>query len=172
MRDLQVLLRRIGINHPSIRKMYDKGDVTNFSEFLLSQIRSPFTNINYEISQGDTVRWTNNDSFHRVVSDDGVSFESEVVLKFNEIVPMPDFFMLIAVIWLLAYFVNLFLLYKFKSIGKQMYLIVFVLGIILSLIVGASAVDPWLYVIDGLGWSVFAEHLFQTGHQLQIVDLE
>ena len=35
-----------------------------------------------------------------------------------------------------------------------MYLIVFVLGIILSLIAGVSAVDSWLYVIDRLGWSV------------------
>ena len=35
-----------------------------------------------------------------------------------------------------------------------MYLIVFVLSIILSLIVGVGAADPWSYVIDGLGWSV------------------
>ena len=38
------------------KKFSKKPDVTNFSEFLLSQIRSPFTNINYEISQGDTIQ--------------------------------------------------------------------------------------------------------------------
>ena len=49
-----------------------------------------------------------------------IFFESEEVLKFNEAVPISDFFMIIVGIWMLAYFVNLFLLYKFKRIGKQM----------------------------------------------------
>jgi len=31
-------------------------DVINFKKFLLNQIRSPFTNINYEIIQGDTIQ--------------------------------------------------------------------------------------------------------------------
>jgi len=84
----------------------------------------------------------------------GVSFESEVVLKFNEIVPMPDFFMPIAVIWLLAYFVNLFLLYKFKSIGKQMYLFIYIIGFVIVLLAGPNASDPWLYVLDGVEMSV------------------
>ena len=38
------------------KKVNKKSDVINFSEFLLSQIRSPFTNINYEIVQGDTIQ--------------------------------------------------------------------------------------------------------------------
>jgi len=84
----------------------------------------------------------------------GVSFESEVVLKFNEIVPMPDFFMPIAVIWLLAYFVNLFLLYKFKSVGKQMYLFMYIIAFVLALLAGPNASDPWLYVLDGVEMSV------------------
>ena len=84
-----------------------------------------------------------------------IFFESEEVIKFTENLDEPsNVFLTLAAIWLLAYFVNLFLLYRFISIGKQMYLIVFVLGIILNLIAGVSAVDPWLYVIDGLGWSV------------------
>ena len=33
-----------------------KSDVINFKKFLLNQIRSPFTNINYEIIQGDTIQ--------------------------------------------------------------------------------------------------------------------
>jgi hypothetical protein len=84
-----------------------------------------------------------------------VFFESEEVLRFNESLnPISNMILTLSGIFLLVYLINLFLLYRFISIGKQMYLIVFVLGIILSLIVGASAVDPWLYVIDGLGWSV------------------
>ena len=84
-----------------------------------------------------------------------VFFESEEVLRFNESLnPISNMILTLSGIFLLVYLINLFLLYRFISIGKQMYLIVFVLGIILSLIVGAGAVDPWLYVIDGLGWSV------------------
>ncbi len=84
----------------------------------------------------------------------GFSFESEVVIKFNEIIPMPDFFILIAVIWLLAYFVNLLLLYKFKSIGKQMYLFMYIIGFVLALLGGPNASDPWMYVLDGIEMSV------------------
>ena len=85
-----------------------------------------------------------------------VFFESEEVTDFNKYFEseFSDSLLIIFGILMLIYLINLFLLYRFISIGKQMYLIVFVLGIILSLIVGAGAVDPWLYVIDGLGWSV------------------
>ena len=33
-----------------------KSDVINFKKFILNQIRSPFININYEITQGDTIQ--------------------------------------------------------------------------------------------------------------------
>ena len=84
----------------------------------------------------------------------GFSFESELVIKFNEIIPMSDFFILIAVIWLLAYFVNLLLLYKFKSIGKQMYLFMYIIGFVLALLGGPNASDPWMYVLDGIEMSI------------------
>ena len=83
-----------------------------------------------------------------------VFFASEVVLEFNEIVPVPDFFMLIATIWLLAYFINLLLLYKFKSIGKQMYLFMYIIGFVLALLGGPNASDPWMYVLDGIEMSI------------------
>ena len=84
-----------------------------------------------------------------------VFFESEEVLRFNESLdPISNMTLTLSGIFLLVYLINLFLLYRFISIGKQMYLIIFILGIILSLIAGVSAVDSWLYVIDGLGWSV------------------
>ena len=84
----------------------------------------------------------------------GTFFESEVVLKFNEIALIPDSFMLIALIWMLAYFVNLFLLYKFKSIGKQMYLFIYIIGFVIVLLAGPNASDPWMYVLDGIEMSV------------------
>ena len=84
-----------------------------------------------------------------------IFFESEEVLRFNESLnPISNMILTLSGIFLLVYLINLFLLYRFISIGKQMYLIVFVLSIILSLIVGVGAADPWSYVIDGLGWSV------------------
>ena len=52
---------------------------------------------------------------------------------------------------LLIHLINLFLLYKFKSIGKQIYLILFIVLLVLSLLSPPNAVDSWLYVLDGLG---------------------
>ena len=85
-----------------------------------------------------------------------VFFESAEVTDFNKYFEseFSNSLLIIGGILYLIYLINLFLLYRFISIGKQMYLIVFVLGIILSLIAGVSAVDSWLYVIDRLGWSV------------------
>ena len=54
-------------------------------------------------------------------------------------------------IGLLIYLINLFLLYKFKSIGKQIYLILFIVILVLSLLSPPNAMDSWLYVLDGLG---------------------
>ncbi len=56
-------------------------------------------------------------------------------------------------IGLLIYLINLFLLYKFKRIGKQIYLVLFIVFGILNLISPPSAMDSFLYVIDGLGWA-------------------
>ena len=45
------------IRKQEVFKTFDKkSDVINFKKFLLSQIRSPFININYEIVQGDTIQ--------------------------------------------------------------------------------------------------------------------
>ena len=50
---------------------------------------------------------------------------------------------------------DLYLLYKFKNIAKQMYLILFIVTIILALVSGVPYVsDMWYYVMGGLGWSV------------------
>ena len=82
-------------------------------------------------------------------------FESAEVADFNRYFEndFSNAMVIVFSIGLLIYLINLFLLYKFKSIGKQMYLILFVLLIVLTLLSPQSAMDPWLYVIDGLGWA-------------------
>ena len=84
-----------------------------------------------------------------------IVFESEKVIKFTENLDEPsNVFLTLAAIWLLAYFVNLFLLYKFKSIGKQMYPFIYIIGLVLALLGGPIASDPWTYVLDGIEMSV------------------
>ena len=86
-----------------------------------------------------------------------VFYESEVVVAFNESVnPSSDISNMldwIALIILVLFLVNLYLLYKFKSIGKQMYLFLFLIGSILSLLMGINAADPIFYLLDGFGWA-------------------
>jgi len=86
-----------------------------------------------------------------------IFYESEIVVAFNESVNPPndmtDMLGVIAIIFLVFYLVNLYLLYKFKNIGKQMYLFLFIFGSIYSLLMGINASDPILYLIDGLGWA-------------------
>jgi len=84
-----------------------------------------------------------------------IVFESEKVIKFTENLDEPsNVFLTLTGIWLLAYFVNLFLLYKFKSIGKQMYPFIYIIGLVLALLGGPIASDPWTYVLDGIEMSV------------------
>ncbi len=83
-------------------------------------------------------------------------FESEEVARFNEnldqnLDQISYMMFIIVVIWMLVSLINLFLLYKFKSIGKQIYLILFIVLMVLSLLSPPNAMDSWLYVLDGLG---------------------
>ena len=87
-----------------------------------------------------------------------VFFESEIVVSFNESVnpsnEMDGILGIIALFFLAIYLVNLYLLYKFKNIGKQMYLFLFIFGSVFSLLMGINAYDPIFYLIDGLGWAI------------------
>ena len=82
-----------------------------------------------------------------------VFFETKEVADFNMYFEndYSNALLIIYGIGLLIYLINLFLLYKFKSIGKQIYLILFIVFIVLSLLLPPSAMDSWLYVLDGLG---------------------
>ena len=85
-------------------------------------------------------------------------YQSETILAFNESINpsnnFNDMLGVIALIFLIFYLVNLYLLYKFKNLGKQMYLFLFIMGIVISLLSGTNASDPVMYTIDGLGWSI------------------
>ena len=84
-------------------------------------------------------------------------FQNEMVTIFNESINpqnyMSDMIIFISLIYLIIYLVSLYLLYKFKPVGKQIYLFVFILGAILSLLTGTNAYGPIQYVLDGLGWA-------------------
>ena len=81
-------------------------------------------------------------------------FENETIISFNESVnPMSDMYGLVVLLYLLAYLTCLFFLYKFKKVGKQLYLLLFILGVMLSLLMGDSAQGPISYVLEGLGWA-------------------
>jgi len=80
-------------------------------------------------------------------------FESKEVTDFNTYFEndYSNALLIIYGIGSLIYLINLFLLYKFKSIGKQIYLILFIVFMVLISLSPPSAMDPLLYVLDGLG---------------------
>ena len=82
-----------------------------------------------------------------------VFFESDEVISFNESLDIiPVSLLIIGLIWIIFYFVSLYFLYYFKKNGKKLFTILFVLGIILNLPLGPSAVDSLMYTIDALSW--------------------
>ena len=84
-----------------------------------------------------------------------IAFESAEVTDFNKYFEndYSNSLLTVASILYLVYIVNLFFLYKFKRIGKQIYFILWIVLIILSLLLPPFASDSWSYVIDGLGWA-------------------
>ena len=82
-----------------------------------------------------------------------IFFESAEVIDFNAYFENDhsNALLIIYGIGLLIYLINLLLLYKFKSIGKQIYLILFIMFTVLILLSPPNAMDPLLYVLDGLG---------------------
>ena len=93
-----------------------------------------------------------------ILSAISIFFESEVVINFNESVHPPNsmdgILGVIALIFLVSYLINLYLLYKFKNVGKQMYLFLFIFALIFTLLMGTNAYGPIDNVIGGLGWTI------------------
>ena len=86
--------------------------------------------------------------------------ESLKVGYFNNSVEINDGYLILVILWILASFVNLYFLYNFKKPGREMFLYIFIAGIILSLFGGPVAFDPLYYVMDGIGMSVSGALLF------------
>lgn len=80
--------------------------------------------------------------------------ESGMVESFNQSVEAHDVYFFLAIIWILAFFFNTYLLYNFKKFGKQMYLYIFLASLALALIGGPVALDPLFYLLDGLAMSI------------------
>ena len=86
--------------------------------------------------------------------------ESLKVSYFNNSIELGDSYLLFVTLWLIASIINMYLLYTFKKLGKQMYLYIFIASIILALFGGPIASDPVFYIIDGLGMAVNGALLF------------
>ena len=82
-----------------------------------------------------------------------VFFESDEVIRFNEsLEAIPPSLLIIILIWIISYFVSLYFLFTFKKKGKKLFSILFILGVILNLPLGPSAVDSLMYTLDALSW--------------------
>ena len=83
-----------------------------------------------------------------------IFFESQAVINFNEVYNQSlsvVFVMMAFFIVLIGYPVAIYLLYNFKSFGKQLYLFLTILGLVFIIFSGPVASDAWTYTIDILG---------------------
>ena len=81
-------------------------------------------------------------------------FKPEEIMNLKlSLFPISDglaiFYLVIMLIWL----VNDFLLYNFKKIAKQIFLILFIISIIFSFFHGGGVYTSTLYLLDGLAWT-------------------
>jgi hypothetical protein len=76
--------------------------------------------------------------------------QSEGALNFNENQEYSNFNLILLLIYIFIYFTSCFLLYKFKKIGKILYLISFIFSGFITLIDGPIALDSLIYLLDGL----------------------
>ena len=81
-------------------------------------------------------------------------FDSEAITQFNNTYPLSDAISFLLVVYLIAYIINLYFLYTFKKIGKQMYLILFIIGVIIILISGSFASNVLTMLLDYLGCTI------------------
>ena len=75
-------------------------------------------------------------------------FDSEAITQFNNTYPLSDAISFLFVVYLIAYIINLYFLYTFKKIGKQMYLILFIIGAMVVLINGSYASNAFTSFVD------------------------
>ena len=75
-------------------------------------------------------------------------FDSEEITQFNNTYPLSNAISFLLVVYLIAYIINLYFLYTFKKIGKQMYLVLFIIGAILVLVSGSLASNAFTSFLD------------------------
>ena len=80
--------------------------------------------------------------------------ESSQVIDFNNSVAVYDSLMLLALVWIFAFFVSLYFIYKFKKVGRQLFFYVFVIGIIMIVFGGPIAFDATSYALDSLATAI------------------
>ena len=77
-----------------------------------------------------------------------VMFDSEAITQFNNTYPLSNAVLFIGIAYLIAYIINLYFLYTFKKIGKQMYLVLFIIGAMFVLISGSYASNAFTNFVD------------------------
>ena len=80
--------------------------------------------------------------------------QSLKVSYFNNSVDRDNAYNLLYIVWIIVSLVNLYLLYTFKKPGKQLFMIVFLASIALTLFGGPVASDPIYYTLEGLGLAI------------------
>ena len=80
--------------------------------------------------------------------------QSLKVSYFNNSVDRNNAYNLLYIIWMIVSLVSLYLLYTFKKPGKQLFMIVFLASIALTLFGGPVASDPIYYTLEGLGLAI------------------
>ena len=80
--------------------------------------------------------------------------QSLKVSYFNNSVDRDNAYYLLYIVWMIVSLVNLYLLYTFKKLGKQLFMIVFLASIVLQLFGGPVASDPIYYTLEGLGLAI------------------
>ena len=80
--------------------------------------------------------------------------QSLKVSYFNNSVDRDNAYNLLYIVWMIVSLINLYLLYTFKKPGKQLFMIVFLASIALTLFGGPVASDPIYYTLEGLGLAI------------------
>lgn len=75
--------------------------------------------------------------------------ESSTVANFNSnMSEISNIVYIFVLIWLVIFYLSIYLMYKFKPLGKQLYLVSFLLACLLNILMGPIAMDEWVYLAD------------------------
>ena len=76
---------------------------------------------------------------------------SKAMLLYEELLPLPDNFVMISfILILIAFFVSLYLLYKFNDYGRQLFIVTNILAILFVFSDGYVVFDSFDYFLDSI----------------------